>query len=351
VRVRADPGLIEVVPSQACPAVTVSPVSELQTWDGPLNFTATYRPEGTDILDCELALDVVIVDAPDGNPTCPAVPLSGSAFEASSGWTPCADRGDLEHSWSGVYGLSPDEVYMAGEQGRVARYEGDCTRGAVGTGENLVDLTDVWAHAFGPDGTERSLWAVGNRAIYGTVLQSTGEPVWTVEDESDRFTYGTVWGSDECAVYVGGQGIASDFPNGQRFDREGSEPFQVYRFDGTVWNLATDPLVDRPLHDVWATASVHVWAVGEQGAIYHGEGTDWIDESRSVGGTLYGVWATKTGEVLAVGESGLAWFFDGSDWIAQTPGTTEDLLGVWGSSATEIFVVGHQAVYRVGPTP
>jgi hypothetical protein len=378
-RIRGNPGWIEVVPSQSCPSVSVVPLLESQVWDGPLDFTVTYRPEAPGVLDCDLELEIVIRDGPEGDPACPSVPLSGSAFDATTTWTPCGGPEELGHDWAAVYGLSPEEVYMAGAEGRVARYAGGCSWEAIDPGDDLLGLTGIWATAFGADDAERSLWAVGNRVISGRVLRSSGDAAWTVEDESDRFTYGAVWGSDECDVYVAGQGIASDFPNAQRFDCEGSESFQidfgmsevtglsgtgpddvwavlaqptfqVYRYDGSAWRLETDPLVNRPLHDVWATASGHVWVVGEEGAVFHWDGSGWIDESRSVEGTFYGVWAAESGEVLAVGEAGLAWFYDGTAWIEEAPGTTEDLLDVWGASATELFVVGNQAVYRAAPT-
>lgn len=379
VSVVGNAGAVEVRPSQDCPGVSVLPAVDTILSDNSRTFTATYLPAAPAELACTAEVQVRPLVPPSSEAlSCPSVALSGSAADAPGAWIPCGDPEDLAHAWAGVNGRSAAEVYLAGDQGRVLQYAGDCTWDDIGVDEPRADLTGVWVQGDGSGDTGSTLWAVGNFGSEGTILRRT-DGLWSVLDRSALFTYGAVWGSGACDVLFVGTGASTDFPNGQRYDCDGLDPFQldlgmsevtgvsgtaaddvwavlrqptfqVHRFDGSAWSLATDPVVDQPLHDVWATGSGHVWVVGEQGSIFHWTGSGWTDESRNVDGTFYGVWAAETGQVLAVGEAGLAFYFDGEAWIEQTPGTVEDLRDVWGASVSEVFVVGRNSIFRfVGP--
>src|SRR5439155_1177466 len=63
--------------------------------------------------------------------------------------------------------------------------------------------------------------------------------------------------------------------------------------------------------------------------------------SRQVGtGTYWAVWGATGNDVFAVGDDGSIWHYDGTSWTAQPSGTTQVLYGVWGSGRKDVFAVG-----------
>src|SRR5438876_1671424 len=63
--------------------------------------------------------------------------------------------------------------------------------------------------------------------------------------------------------------------------------------------------------------------------------------SRQLGaGAYFAVWGATGSDVFAVGNDGNIWHYDGTTWTSQPSGTTQDLLGVWGSGGRDVFAVG-----------
>jgi photosystem II stability/assembly factor-like uncharacterized protein len=136
------------------------------------------------------------------------------------------------------------------------------------------------------------------------------------------------------------------------------------------------------LNGVFGSSAMDVYAVGDQGAIYHNDGTGWkaqagaaaalysvwcssdgglvvavgagavftttnagaIWMSTSIpGAVFYSVWGSSKSNVFAVGANDAIYHFDGNGWTAQTvTGGTGFMTfkGVWGPSATEAYAVG-----------
>jgi len=291
-------------------------------------------------------------------------------------WRSCAPGGN--NDWHGVTGRSGSEIYVAGNGGSVLASGGDCQWGAVGTGFADVDLADIWAYS---DGASNALWVVGNipppPGTFGTtgaILKLDGIQ-WSKVDEGWLVTYGAVWGSALDDVYFGGLGVSTDFPNAKHWNGSaidtlhmsemGMSPVTgvsgtasndvwavlgqswnpVVRFQGVQWASQSQAFMTKPLHDVWAvqgTGFYAVYAVGEDGAIYHYDGNQWTDESIA-GETrdFYGVWVSTTGKVFVVGEAHVIYHYDGNTWTQQTVANLEgDLMDVWGASDDNVYAVG-----------
>jgi PKD repeat protein len=56
--------------------------------------------------------------------------------------------------------------------------------------------------------------------------------------------------------------------------------------------------------------------------------------------TLYGIWGTSPLNIYALGQDGAILHYDGTAWIAETSGTTEKLNAIWGVTETNIYAVG-----------
>jgi PKD repeat protein len=55
---------------------------------------------------------------------------------------------------------------------------------------------------------------------------------------------------------------------------------------------------------------------------------------------LYGIWGTSPSNIYALGQDGAILHYDGTVWTAETSGTTEKLNAIWGVTETNIYAVG-----------
>jgi hypothetical protein len=299
-------------------------------------------------------------------------------------------RPEITADWRGIFTLSENEVYLVGDGGSVFESAGDCQWAQVGTipGDVAdVNLTGIWGYS---DGTETSVWAVGNVPPEPGFYQETGAILrwdgidWTKIDEDGFHTYATVWGSGFNDVYFAGTGIATDFPNAKHWEGTALTTLQisdmgmskvsgmsgtgsdnvwavleqnfnsVFQFQGSQWENKTPPFITEPLNDVWViptTLVPTVYAVGDHGGIYRYAGSTWTDESiPSETRDFHAVWASPTGQLFVVGQDRALYrgqLGNPTVWTAMTPpdGTPPgDFLDVWGSSDDDVYVVGTEGV-------
>ncbi len=354
------------------------------------HITVRFQPDVQGPFECRREL-VSLRVPPDAehphitNPCPTAVTWRGTGVIGPPVWSTCVAGGNKDlHS---VFGLSGSEIYAAGDGGRVLASGGNCQWLATGTGFADVDLRDIWAYSTGGN---PAIWAVGNipppPGTYretGAILKSDGG-LWRMVDEDGFLTYAAVWGSGVDDVYFAGLGIATDFPNAKRWNGStlgtlrmsewgistvtgvsgtaandvwavlGQAFNSVFHFQGDEWQGHTQGFMTKPLHDVWAvqgTGFYGVYAVGEDGAIYHYDGTTWTDESiEGEARDFYGVWVSPTGQVFVVGEGHAIYrgqVNDPTGWTAQSPPpglAAGDLLDVWGSADDSVFAVGTNGV-------
>lgn len=185
--------------------------------------------------------DVWAVGGPLGNTgfTTLVMHFDGSA------WHRLSPGGEQTFWW--VSGSSPDDVWMVGEQGRIAHWDGQTQKFTEHTSGVSATLWGVMA--FSPT----DVWAVG------------GTP-------------------------EGGVGPGNDI---------------VLHWDGSAWSpvvLPGNPL-GRSLYKIWGDSPDNLYVVGEYGTIWHKSGTNWVLESDPplAQGTLFTVYGCNSNEVYAVG--------------------------------------------------
>ncbi|PYP70675.1 MAG: hypothetical protein DMD36_05960, partial [Gemmatimonadetes bacterium] len=86
---------------------------------------------------------------------------------------------------------------------------------------------------------------------------------------------------------------------------------------------------------VWGATGNDVFAVGDDGSIWHYDGTSWTAQPSGTTQVLYGVWGSGRKDVFAVGTGGTILHYDGTSWTVQPSGTPQVLYGVWGSRGTD----------------
>lgn len=111
-------------------------------------------------------------------------------------------------------------------------------------------------------------------------------------------------------------------------------------YDSIGWWLPQSSGSTENLRAIWAADATNLWAVGDNGTILKGDGTNWTAQTSGTTEHLRAVWGSSGTSVWAVGDAGVILFFDGTSWAAQTSGTANPLRGVWGSAGTNVFTVG-----------
>jgi hypothetical protein len=248
----------------------------------------------------------------------------------------------------GIESAAPDDIWLAGRRGTIVRYDGKQAT-VMMQGSSTQELYAIWGSGkddvwFGGQGGGKNLihWA-------GTSFSSA----YSISSGSIDALWGTA--ADNVWALSGG-GFA--------------------HFDGLAWSAY--PLCafceDAPvpmLRDLWGANAGDVWAVGDDGAIYHydedGYGGDgWVQEGSPAAGLAdpfapgndyIGVWGATSSDVWAVyvnapangaHKTGFS-HFDGAKWrVAQLEdgGVEQPKNGVRarghrvrGTSATQIVAM------------
>ncbi|MFT4571387.1 MAG: hypothetical protein ACI8TX_001684 [Hyphomicrobiaceae bacterium] len=132
-------------------------------------------------------------------------------------------------------------------------------------------------------------------------------------------------------------------------------PF-VLRYDGVQWTQQDIPIFDRPfvfsLFKVWGSGPNDIYAVGQNGAGLHWNGTDFSELGFGISQDLVGIWGTGTDDIMIVGGRGTAEMahFDGDVWTKAAPSALPGLNGVWMRHPGVAYGVGvNGTMVRIDP--
>ena len=159
-----------------------------------------------------------------------------------------------------LWGLAPDDLFMAGANGVVAWYDGSSIQVLRSESENII--YDIWGtgHA--------NVYAVGNGAA---LLHYDGQE-WT--QETIPVTSGTfrgIWGSGPDNIYVvGDKGL-------------------ILHWNGVEWVNETTSNSNN-FRGVYGSSANEVVVAGSGGAILRWNGTEWLNESTATYLNFWGVW-------------------------------------------------------------
>jgi len=100
------------------------------------------------------------------------------------------------------------------------------------------------------------------------------------------------------------------------------------------------------LFDVYGTAGDDVYVCGNNGAMYHYDGTDWTRQDMGVPTAIVSFGANDAGtELYVVGHAGRIWRRSGTTWSGMTSGTTQNLYDV-GAFGSVMHAVGWAGAIR-----
>ena len=178
----------------------------------------------------------------------------------------------------GIWGTSPNNVYVAGGEG-VGHFDG--TTWTVDTSMGFGDLWAIWGSS------DHDIFVVGGLGT-ATAFHFDGVAWESMATNSECSSLNAVWGTSASNVYaLGSRGSVS----------------KIIRYDGANWSVTWEstPGQQYQLRSIWGSSASNIYAVGNGGLVLH---------------------------------------YDGSEWTPVDIGTAENLSDIWGSSASDIYIVG-----------
>lgn len=259
----------------------------------------------------------------------------------------------------GVFGRSNSEVFAAGSNGMIRRFNGSGWTAM--TSGTTVRLNSVWANASTSD-----VFVAG---FSNTMLRYNG----------------TAW--SPMTIPAAPNGLATTWYGVYGFSANNvfavGTAGQIRRWDGSTWNSMKSP-TNNILTAVWGSDPNNVYAVGVNGTILRWNGTTWATLKSGTNSALYSVWGNAAGTIIyASGRNGtllrstdgITWtrvslpagyasqytwgmwgtgandlyvatqggtvlHYDGKNWRTQNTKQTASLYGMWGTSSTNMYGVG-----------
>jgi hypothetical protein len=242
---------------------------------------------------------------------------------AGGTWSTVTDPGLPSTQPFVVHGSAADNVWVGGDSGLLARFDGAAWEGHSSTVlHSFSGYGALWG--FSSD----DLWAVGG----GGVVVHRESGAWTATLSPVTGDLRGVWGAAPDDVWAVGDGLV--------------------HYDGTGWRDRSHLVYPYGLNDIWGVSG-ELWIVGDGGAIYHRDATGWrAEETEDV--ALHAVWAAAPDDVWAVGSGNAIVHYDGSAWQrVDHPRDGEPygwLRAIRGAAADDIWAVGDTALPDAPPT-
>ncbi len=227
----------------------------------------------------------------------------------------------------------------------------DETVGDVGhlTAAAAIAPNNMWSAgggglAFHFDGTTWSQFTIPGGCTHGMDAFSAND-IWVTPAEGQpymrQYTGGTVneWVSHTVPTNPGLNGVSmASEDDGWTVGNSGA----AFRFNGTDWQ-EFDTGVSAALKQVDMLTPDDGWIVGGMGTILHWDGTAWTPHTTGATGDLNGVYAVATDDVWVVGAAGTILHWDGVAWAAVPSPVTTTLLSVHFASPSNGWIVGDQS--------
>ncbi len=244
-----------------------------------------------------------------------------------NGWTQQAAFTEL--NLLDIYGTGPDAIWVVGEQGTAAHFNGQSWSPVpMWPPTTKPNLNAVFA-ATNSTTSKAEVWAAGQSGTWR--LESVnGVESWKQYPQAPYFNVLAMHGTGVDDIWtVGMQG-------------------KINQWDGKVWKAHTSGTAIA-LNSVWAVQKNDAWAVGEAGQILRWNGVKWTSFKSPVKTTLHTLWGVGKDEIWAAGARGVVLRFDGKVWKKHDLGdVTKALYAVWADSKGNLLSMGEQELL-IGP--
>ena len=238
-----------------------------------------------------------------------AVGDRGARSRAPSGeWTEVVS--DTRAKLTSVFAVGPDDVWAVGGVGTIVHFAG-------GRGERVplaigTNLNGIWGSA------SSDLWAVGED---GALLHYDGAG-FVAADDGSLGDVGRLTGSGAGDLWA----LRTDSA--------------VARRDGDRWTDLglLDP--ELAIADIWASGPDDLWAVGDQGAMFHRSRAGTVRVATPTVDQLSAVWGSGPADIWIASENGQLFHSDGVTVEARV--AFDDfayIYEIWGSGPDDVWAV------------
>jgi hypothetical protein len=205
----------------------------------------------------------------------------------------------------GVYASTPNDVFMVGSGGTIARWDG--------AKWTTVKTSSTWASITGTSAND--VW-IGGAGIASHWDGSS----WTDRTMDGNVDALTSTSADDvhAAVTVAGEA-------------------KILRFDGTAWTLAGTLPAGTQVRRLWAAAKDDVWATTTKGVL-RWTGGPWSNVLPAATASR-GVFGTGPADVWIVQDRGIIEHWNGASWFGVDAGTTAYLFDGF-ATHDDVWVVG-----------
>ncbi|MBN9167898.1 MAG: hypothetical protein BGO98_37460 [Myxococcales bacterium 68-20] len=310
---------------------------------------------------------------------------------------------DLRTHVHALAGRSPNDVWLAGAAGGVARFDGTSwKRSVTGTQYSLYGLwllegaevafddptrlytrgldagadasasADGWS-SFGtatlpPQWGQSTMrveasWTYpGTRSLWiGTSTQFGTEGLWRMRYSPSDGRFAVASMNANCVVIpckevYGLDGVSADEvwavgPRGAAFRVTNAE-------SDTPTLTGFNTLTMYALHGVWAAAANDVWAVGSTGTVrrYRGDARFWETyDDLPTKQHLYAIAGSSPSDIWVAGDEGTVFHYDGTAWkrvkVAGLGARRPRLDRIWIASPGKVWIAGQGALVSLGGKP
>jgi len=143
-----------------------------------------------------------------------------------------------------------------------------------------------------------------------------------------------IWGADDNDIWaVGNNGL-------------------IYHYYGTGWELQP-PIDNSSLDGIWGTSTDNLYIVGCNSTILHWNGVSLTKEEAPTQDICYrSVWGTGWNNIYIVGNSGtIIVHYNGTDWQnVIVSDTSEYFIDIVGRNATEMYISAEYSIFRFDGT-
>ena len=223
---------------------------------------------------------------------------------------------NLDNNFTGVWGSSSSDVFVSGYRGLIIHWDGtNWEQIESGLSDNI---TDIW----GSSGTD--VFFTGS----DSVAHYNGDTC-TVMSQSGMYALKWIIGDSSTNVLVGG--VAAG----------------ILRYDGNNWVVLPGEDVNWS-EDAHMFSSDHALIPDREGIMlcYNGSSIERCDQEYFPVRSLNAVSGTGTGNVYAVADEGYVYHYDGNTWSEIAQPTTNDLTDIIAFADDDICVIDYQATYH-----
>jgi hypothetical protein len=260
----------------------------------------------------------------------------------------------------GIWGSSAKDVYAVGVG--ILHYNG-----TTWSPINIVTSEDLLAVS---GSSARNVWAVGHN---GAVFHYNGAH-WRKINCGSSEQLNDVWVFSEHDVYVIGSGGLLLHYNGINWKQincgtqkdlhsiwassphdiflsANPSPGAIMHFDGKSWRSMDYP-EGNGISGLWGFSPTNVFASG-QGVLLHYNGNSWTKMYTPDGGRYHTVWGSSPRDLWAGGDDGKIYHYNGTGWTLKNSGvntssTQCNIWKIWGCSASQVWAVTAGVLHFIG---